>query len=80
MLGPRSVSDLGQILRQARRAQRMTQAQLALRAGVQPHHISNIENGVTNPKMSTVLALLAALDLDWQIAPRKPGAAIEDIF
>lgn len=80
MTNSRSLSELGEILRRARRAQRLTQAALAERAGVQPHHISNIENGLTNPKVSTVLALLAALELDWQIVPRTPGADIEDIF
>ncbi|SMO89544.1 helix-turn-helix domain-containing protein [Paracoccus laeviglucosivorans] len=80
MDNPRSVSDLGEILRQSRRSQKLTQAALAERAGVQAHHISNIENGVTNPKVVTVFALLAALNLDWRITPRTAGAGIEDIF
>lgn len=76
----RSLQDLGQSLRNARRAKKMTQTELAALAGIQPHHISNIENGLTNPTAATLFTLTAALDLDWQIVPRKAGAGIEDIF
>ncbi|MDT1060722.1 helix-turn-helix transcriptional regulator [Paracoccus sp. CPCC 101403] len=76
----RSLDDLAQILREARRAQGLTQSELGDRAGVRAHHISNIENGVTNPTAATVLSLFAALELDWQVVPRATGARIEDIF
>ncbi|WP_245155769.1 helix-turn-helix domain-containing protein [Paracoccus ravus] len=80
MVRIRTVSELGQALRQARRAKGLTQVELAALAGIQPHHISNIENGATNPTASTILTLLAALELDWQFNTRSKDTGIGDIF
>ncbi|WP_347311658.1 helix-turn-helix domain-containing protein [Defluviimonas sp. SAOS-178_SWC] len=81
----RSVKELGHALRNARKAKKLTQADLARRSGLRAHHISSIETGATNPTAPTLFALLAALDLDCIILPRgqslhgnPPG--IEDIF
>ncbi|WP_312527761.1 helix-turn-helix transcriptional regulator [Paracoccus sp. (in: a-proteobacteria)] len=79
---PRSIAEIGQILRRLRRSKGITQAELGSLAGIRAHHISNIENGVTNPSAATLLALLAALDMDLQFVARDAGSAaqIEDIF
>lgn len=78
----RTTKDIGNLLRNARKAKGMTQAELASRAGVWQRTISNIETSASGAKLDTVFDLLAALDLELHIAPRskmKPGD-LEDIF
>jgi transcriptional regulator, XRE family len=78
----RTTRDIGNLLRNARKAKGLTQAELASRAGVWQRTISNIETSASGAKLDTVFDLLAALDLELHIAPRskmKPGD-LEDIF
>jgi HTH-type transcriptional regulator/antitoxin HipB len=78
----RSTKDLGNVLRQERKAQNLTQAELASRAGVWQRTISNIETSASGAKVDTIFDLLAALDLELHIVPRSkmtPGD-LEDIF
>lgn len=78
----RTVEDIGSVLRNARKAQGLTQGELATRAGVWQRTISNIETSNSDAKLATIFDLLAALDLEFQIVPRskmKPGD-LEDIF
>jgi len=78
----RTTKDLGQVLRAARKAQGLTQAELAARAGVWQRTVSNIETGASGAKADTIFDLLAALDLELQIVPRSKmtGRDLEDIF
>lgn len=78
----RSPADVGNALRNARRGQKLSQADLAARAGVWPRTISLLEGGAGGAKLETLFDLLAALDLELQIVPRSSGDAqdIEDIF
>ncbi|MGP3699497.1 helix-turn-helix domain-containing protein [Rhodobacter sp. NSM] len=78
----RTTRDLGTILRQARRTQNLTQAELASRAGIWQRTVSNIETSASGAKVDTIFDLLAALDLELHIVPRskiKPSD-LEDIF
>lgn len=78
----RTTKDLGNVLRQARKAQNMTQAELASRAGIWQRTVSNIETSASGAKVDTIFDLLAALDLELHIVPRSkmtPGD-LEDIF
>lgn len=78
----RTTKDIGNVLRNARKAKGLTQGELANRAGVWQRTISNIETSTSGAKLDTVFDLLAALDLEIHIAPRskmKPGD-LEDIF
>ena len=78
----RTTKDLGNVLRQARKAHNLTQAELASRAGIWQSTISNIETSASGAKIDTIFDLLAALDLEIQIVPRskmKPGD-LENIF
>ncbi len=78
----RSPKDVGNALRNARKAQKLTQAELASRAGIWQRTISTIETSASGAKLDTIFDLLAALDLEIQIVPRskiKPGD-LEDIF
>lgn len=78
----RTTQDLGTALRRARKAQNLTQAQLADRAGLWQRTVSNIETGTSGAKLDTIFDLLAALDLEIRLVPRSrmTPADIEDIF
>ena len=78
----RTPKQIGAAIRRARRATGLSQAQLGEKAGVWQETVSKIENGVGGTKIDTVFDLLAALDLEIQIAPRSKGSAaeIEDVF
>ena len=78
----RTTKDLGNVLRQARKAQNLTQADLAARAGIWQRTVSNVETSASRSKVDTIFDLLAALDLELHIVPRSkmtPGD-LEDIF
>jgi len=78
----RSPNQIGNIIRRARKRRAWTQTQLADQAGLRQETISLIEAGHPAAKLDTILVILAALDLEFQIAPRSKGetGAIEDIF
>ncbi|SFU17073.1 transcriptional regulator, XRE family [Pseudovibrio denitrificans] len=72
----RTPKDIGHAIRQARKALKLTQKELANRSGVWQETISKIENDVGGTKIDTIFDLLAALDLEIQIQPRTKGMAI----
>jgi len=78
----RSPHQIGNIIRRTRKRREWTQTQLADRAGLRQETISLIETGHPAAKLDTILGILAALDLEFHIAPRSKGqaSAIEDIF
>jgi len=78
----RTTKDLGNVLRNARKAQNLTQAELATRAGIWQRTVSNIETSVSGAKADTIFDLLAALDLELHIVPRSKMKLgdLEDIF
>lgn len=78
----RSSKQLGVALRRFRRTRDLTQAELAKRAGVRQGTVSQVETGLETVKLSTVMDLLRALDLEVVIQPRTKGSHsdIEDIF
>lgn len=74
--------DLGHAIRQARREKNLTQADLATRSGVWQETTSKVEAGRGGTKLDTVLALLAALDLELLISTRSKGSTsdFDNIF
>ncbi|MFG6635951.1 helix-turn-helix domain-containing protein [Sulfitobacter sp. 1A12126] len=74
--------DLGHAIRQARREKNLTQADLAMRSGVWQETISKVEAGRGGTKLDTILALLAALDLELLVRTRSKGTAsdFDNIF
>lgn len=77
----RRASQLGARLQTERRRRSMTQADLARKVGTHQKTVSAIENGSEGTKLETLLGIIAALDLDMQIVPRrKAGKSIEDVF
>ena len=76
----RSPGDVGHALREARKAQKLTQKELAARSGIWQETISKIENGHPGTKLETLFDLCAALNLELVFTERKAAANIEDIF
>lgn len=78
----RTTKDLGNALRQARKAKGLTQAELASQAGIWQRTVSNIETSTSGAKVDTIFDLLAALDLELHIVPRSKMRLgdLEDIF
>ncbi|MBC7285822.1 helix-turn-helix domain-containing protein [Hoeflea sp.] len=78
----RSPKQLGVALRRFRRTHGLTQTELAKRAGVRQGTVSQVETGLETVKLSTVMDLLRALDLEVVIQPRTKGSHsdIEGIF
>lgn len=56
--------EFGARLRALRRAQLMTQGELATKAGLSDQNISRLETGNHEPRMSTLRALMKALGVD----------------
>src|SRR4029078_9384422 len=69
----RDPKQLGNLIRRARKRRAMSQGALGANAGLRQETISLIENGNSAAKIETILAVLAALDLELRIAPRSKG-------
>ena len=54
----------GQIIEHARKDAKMTQEELAEKIGADKSYISRIENGKTEPKVSTFYKIMQALGLN----------------
>jgi HTH-type transcriptional regulator/antitoxin HipB len=66
--------QLGNAIRRERRKRGVSQGALGAKLGLRQGTISVIEKGKPGAKLETILAILAALDLELQVAPRSSGA------
>lgn len=78
----RTPKQIGAVVRRARRQCGWNQSHLGERAGVRQETGSAIETGTAVARIETILAILAALDLELRIAPRTrtDAADIESLF
>lgn len=78
----RTPRQIGAIIRRTRKMRGWTQTQLAERAGLRQETISVIESGAKPSKLTSILAVLAALDLEFKVGERSKGRAqdIEELF
>lgn len=67
----RNNKDLGEAIRLARKHKTLRQVDVAQRASVRQALISDLENGATTARLDTVIRVLAALDMDLSIVPRR---------
>ena len=65
----RNSRDLGALIRETRRQQRLTQENLAIMAGVQRSWLARLESGGENPTMTNLFAVLNALNLRLDLTP-----------
>src|SRR3954452_701180 len=70
----RSPTTFGELLRQHRREARLTQQDLADRAGLSVHGIQKLERGATHPYRDTAQRLIAALRLEAEDEARLRSA------
>jgi transcriptional regulator with XRE-family HTH domain len=68
--------EIVKALKAARERKGLSQRALAEKAGVLQTQISRIENGATDFRLSTLVALVSALDLELALVPRKAVPAV----
>ncbi|MBB3988146.1 HTH-type transcriptional regulator/antitoxin HipB [Sagittula marina] len=78
----RTPRQIGTIIQRTRKKRDWTQMKLAEQAGLRQATISMIESGERPAKLESILAVLAALDLEFRIGERSKGheSDIEDLF
>jgi transcriptional regulator with XRE-family HTH domain len=67
-------------LREARVRKGFSQRELSARSGVPQSHISKIESGGVDLRISSLIALARVLDLELLVAPKKSVPAIKSII
>jgi len=75
----RTPRQIGAIIRRQRKLLGLSQSALGDRAGLRQETISLIETGNVATRLDTILAVLAALDLEFQIGARSRKRGIEDL-
>ena len=58
---------MGMVLQEARKEERLTQAELAKRIGANKSYISRIENGLIDPTVSTFMRIVDALGMRFEL-------------
>lgn len=66
-------------LREARQKKGLSQRALGVKSGVPQSHISRIEKGEVDLRVSSLIGLARALDLELALVPRKSVPAIKSI-
>jgi len=77
---PIKIESLTQRLREARLTQGVRQADLSQRAGVPQSHISRIEANTVDLRVSSLLSLAHALDMEVVLTPRKALPAVQSVI
>lgn len=74
-----SITSLAATLKQAREAKGMSQRTLGELSGVPQSHISKIESGAVDVRVSSLIEIARVLDLEPVLVPRKTRPAVESI-
>jgi len=67
------------VLRNARRSRNLSQEALAAKLGLRQRQISDLERATKDPRLSTILNVARALDLELMLIPRHLIAAVEGL-
>ena len=73
------MEDIGKALRAARARKGLSQRALSALSGVAQYQISKVENGVIDLRLSSLIELARALELELTLVPRKSIAAVQSI-
>jgi len=78
----RNETQLGAILRRARKTAGLTQGDLGMQIHLRQSTVSRLEAGEPAVQLHTLMVVLSALDLELVVRPRSHGSAadIEDLF
>lgn len=71
------IEEIAACVREARIAKALTQKELGQRVGLPQSHISKIEKGTVDLKLSSLVEIARALDLEITLVPRKALPAVE---
>jgi len=74
-----ATEDLVEALKAARKAKGLNQRELGARVGLPQSHISKIESGRADIKLSSLVALARALELEVKLVPRKAIPAVDSV-
>src|SRR5215831_1754209 len=74
-----AVEHLAEILREARQRQGLSQRAVSALSGVPQGHISKIESGAIDLRLSSLIELARALDLEVTLVPRNAVPAVKSI-
>lgn len=74
------MNDLIQKLQNARKKKGLTQAQLAQAVGLPQGHISRIEKGKTDIRLSTLIEIARVLEHEIVLVPRQYAGAVEALI
>jgi len=66
-------------LKQARKDKGLSQRELSTKSGVPQSHISKIESGSVDLRLSSLVALARTLNLELELVPRKTVPAVQSI-
>ena len=66
-------------LREARQRKGFSQRELSAKSGVPQSHISKIESGAVDLRVSSLIALARVLDLELELVPKKTVLAVKSI-
>ena len=74
-----ATEHIASTLKSAREARGLSQRALSKKAGVPQSHISKIENGAVDLRVSSLVELARVLDLELMLVPRKAVSAVQSI-
>lgn len=75
-----ATADIAAILRVARDAKALSQRELSKLSGVPQSHISKIETGEVDLRLSSLIELARVLDLELTLVPRKSVPAVQSVI
>lgn len=74
-----ALEDIAKTLKEARERKGLSQRELSKRSGVRQYQISKIENGAVDLRVTSLIELARALDLDLKLIPRKAVPAVDNV-
>lgn len=75
-----STEHISEALKTARKRKGLSQRALGKLAGVPQSHISKIESGAVDLRLSSLIELARVLDLELTLVPRKASAAVSAVI
>lgn len=74
-----ATEDIAKTLKEARKRKGLSQRALSALSGIRQYQISKIENGTIDLRLSSLIELARALDLELTLVPRKSVSAVKSI-
>lgn len=74
-----ATEPIANTLKAARKNKGLSQRELSKKTGVPQGHISKIENGIVDLRLSSLVELARVLDLELTLVPRKTVPAVQSI-